>query len=474
MVDRDPPAFMKRHSPRLSSRAFWVLVGICACIIPLIRSTTNFTSVWDEHAHLSYVQYVHDFKWPASGYPMNAWGREAFACHPHQLYGPMAQAACGENGPGNMYPTGGANTAEGWPPIAYVAIANLSRPIALFVDDPLHAARVGVVALWGLGMLCLAKLARKNGQSDAFIIGWVLAMSSLPGIAYFSSFVSPYSSIPLLAAYAIWSTLWIFQRLNDLKQPWTRADLVPATCALMFPAISVLTVPHSISIVIAISIALGLYAITNLNRKNPKESALRMVVASTTAFVLAFGANRAYRFYVSYNARRSIPYPVDTNPDVAPPTMVHDQDWLGQGIQRAWDFFPNALHSALPVNRSFEFTSTLFIWGVVGVILAAALGLSSSRNAGFLATGVIVASPVSALVFYYSLTFEPPPRYGLPLALFGSAIVLIVPASRRATRIFLTLATILAVFAVVNEPIYIEQPCWQVGESGYLELCESS
>ena len=405
---------------------------------------------------------------------MNTWGREAFSCHPHQLHGSMALAACGENGPGYMYPTGGANTAEGWPPIAYVAIANLSRPIALFVDDPLHVARGGVVALWGLGMLCLAKIARKNGQSDAFIIGWVLAMSSLPGIAYFSSFVSPYSSIPLLAAYAIWSTLWIFQRLNDLKHPWTRADLVPAICALMFPAVSVLTVPHSISIVIAVSIALGLSAVGNLDRRQPTQSVLRILTALSVAFTIAVFANRAYRFYGSYNARRSIPYPSDTNKDPAPAALVHDQDWFGQGIKRSWDFFPNALHSALPVNRTFEFVSTLFVIGLVSLVVAIAIGHTSSKKAGFLAAGVIISSPISALVFYYSLTFEPPPRYGLPLAIFGAAIVLIVPARRQTNRILLTLALCLAALAVFNEPIYIEQPCWQVGDSGYLEHCQSS
>lgn len=453
------------------SLIFALAVSVSAALVPACRATTNFTSAWDEHSHLSYVQYVYNFQLPASGYPMNTWGREAFACHPHHLYGSMALAACGENGPGTSYPTGGTNTAEGWPPLSYIVIANLARPFFLVVDDPLYASRGAVVVLWTLGMLALAALAVQRGMSKVQTVSWTLAVSALPGLGYFSSFVSPYSAVPILTAYAIWSFGWLVTLAEDLKVERTWRFSAKSLAVLLFPTVSVLTIPHSISVVIAISVGISIFALQSLWRKKTKYRAAFTLITAVLSAFLSATAYFAYRVYNRFNGSRVVPYPPDTLPDTPPPAIEHDPDWIGQAVARAWNFFPNAIGSALPVPRALAFFSALLTALVVTVVVGSALGLLRSMDRGSLAIAVLTASPIGALIFYYTLSFEPPPRYGLPLAFLGFALLLTQPLAKRATTVLLILGLALTSSALVADPIYIEQPCWEVGPDGYLQQC---
>ena len=459
-----------RHKNKLA----FILVLCCLAVVPMLRSSTNFTSAWDEHAHLSYVQYTYNFKWPAPGYPMNTWGREAFACHPHQIYGPMAVAACGEFGPGSEYPTGGANTADGWPPLAYTAIANLSRPFFLFTDDALHAVRLGTALLWSFGMLCLFGLAKQRGVRKLQSLSAILAITALPGIGYFSSFVSPYAALPILTAYAIWTYDWLVEKLSqgNLFDP---RSLMKTAAALGFPAVAILAVPHSISVVVAISIGLGLNLLRNIFPLKTLRLEPRSLLLGISALLFTPAAYATNRFYNSIRAWRSIDYPTDTVPDVTDVVATgHDSNWFAQARSRTWDFFPNAINSALPVPEFFGFAATLLTLFVIAVVAARALTLMKSNDHGFFEIGILLASPISALVYYYSLSFEAPPRYGLPLALLGFCLIIVRKLPNRAIVAIVALSATLNVVAVQSDPIYIEQPCWQVGDSGYLELCESS
>lgn len=405
---------------------------------------------------------------------MNTWGREAFACHPHHLYGPMAAAACGENGPGTSYPTGGANTADGWPPIAYTVIANLSRPFFLFTDDALFAVRFGVVSLWTLGMLVLVGLASRRGISKLQSLTAATAITVLPGIGYFSSFVSPYAALPILTAYAIWTYDWLLARLKN-RFSLDRRTIVEGLAAAAFPAITILTVPHSISVVIAVSIGIGLTALRHLFRKGSLRPSPRSVLIGLSAALLTPLAYFVHRFYNAIRAWRTIEYPSDASPDVSDAvTSSHNSDWFAEAQARAWNFFPRAIDSALPVPDLYRFVATLLTFVVVGVVIARALRLLDSHDYGLLEIGIVIASPIGALIYYYSLSFEAPPRYGLPLALLGFSVLIVRKLPPRAIGVVVALATLLFVFAVRSDPIYIEQPCWEVGANGYLQLCESS
>lgn len=450
---------------------FLLLVFLISSLVPAYRASTNFTSPWDEHSHLSYVQYVYDFELPAVGYPMNTWGREAFACHPHSLYGPMSVAGCGERGPGTSYPTGGSSTAAGWPPIAYFAIASLSRPFFLFFDDPLYAVRAGVVSLWALGFVALAFLARRIGSGKLQIIGASSALSALPGLGYFSSFVSPYSAIPLLTAYCLWVGFQLLQSPEKYLHFLPRFSPGRSLAIFSYPVVAVLTIPHSVTTVIALVGGIIMLGFTKGIYRTPRKlvfSTLSASVASATLVALAFLAHRGFMWLV---AERTVPFPPDTLQDPPLPSVVHDSDWVGQLLFRAWNFFPNGINSALPVPRVGAFLASLLTWLVISVVVGRSAGLLESRDRGAFCLGVVVASPLGALLFYYTLTFEAPPRYGLPLAFLGFSLALFPPLVRRVTGILLLLGLLITGISLISDPIYIEQPCWKVGLSGFLEQC---
>lgn len=448
---------------------FLFLLAISA-VIPTYRATSNYTSAWDEHQHLSYVQYVTEFKWPAPGYPMNTWGRQAFACHPHHLYGPMALSPCGVDGPGYNYPTGGASTAESWPPGAYVIIATLSAPFHLLFADPLFAVRAGVVLTWSLGTALIGIRALRSSRNLVSTTGWVLALSSLPATGYFSSFVSPYCILPLVCFYS----LWLFdQAENFFSQCQPRSKLKLAVTGLgflMFPFALMFSIPHSISIVIAVSFAIFFSSLLHFKGKPFRQSVQRFLVFGTISFFLVFLARWAHNFYNRVNASRSIPWPVDTVPDAGASPLEHDPNWIYQIVVRAWNFFPMSLNDPLPNSYLIEFVVSLLTVLIVALIVGSSLGILQ-HNELPLAAGILVSSPIAGLLFYYALNFEPPPRYGIALSIFSIAICAKIRTNKISSVVILILAIALGVLALSSPQIYLEQPCWMIGDEGFLEVC---
>lgn len=406
---------------------------------------------------------------------MNTWGREAFACHPHSLFGPMAVAACGENGPGTSYPTGGANTADVWPPLAYTTLANLSRPFFLFTDDPLYAVRGATVLLWVFGMGFLAKLMLQNGARKTQVFALAVTLTSLPSIGYFSSFISPYAAIPILTSYALWSYQWFLASMKREAFSLSRVHILKSIIAAIFPVVLVLSVPHTVSVIVSIAISLLIFLAIQFKPTTKCLNCRRLFSMAALSMFLLASAYLTKRFYDAIRVWRQIDYPPDVLPDAGVGTeFTHDPNWFGQALARAWSFFPNAINSPLPVPSTFGFFASFFTMIAVAFVVTTALGLTASSDKGALAIGVLLASPVSALFYYYTLSFEPPPRYGLALAFLGFSLLGLKRISGRASLTLSVLSLILFYLALTGDKIYIEQPCWSVGGDGYLELCEAS
>jgi hypothetical protein len=400
---------------------------------------------------------------------MNTWGREAFACHPHQLYGAMAQAACGENGPGTSYPTGGANTADGWPPLAYVVIANFARPFFIFVEDPLYTVRGAVVLTWSLGMVALACLAITFGIRRIQIVAWIAAVTALPAIGYFSAFVTPYSLLPLLVACLLWSFKEL-HRLITQREKKTRREILQSVIAVSLVVLSTLAIPHAIAVVGALALGLTFEFLKSWSATRLKSWRQLLSDALLPPF-LALGALVSFSVYRRLNALRSVPYPSDTRPDVGDPLPEREIDLIRDMTSVAWRFFPGGLRSELPVDQALSFLSDLAIFLVVTIIVASALNLLRRNQFGSLSLGVLIASPLAGTFFFYELGFETPLRYGLPLALFAVALSVMVPLRKPALTALFVLSLLLTISALRADPIYIQSQCMEVGPSGFLVPC---
>lgn len=435
-----------------------------ALLVTVFRAYTPFTSPFDEHTHLSYVQYAFQWIIPADGYPMNTWAKQAFSCHPHALFGKMTEIPCGQIGPGKFYPTGGTNTSQAWPPIYFFLVAIFMRIPLLWEADPLFSARLVTAFFWALGTTFIGFQIWKMTKNTMLGLTVVIALVALPTFFYYTSNVSPHSLNPLLIGSALFISNKAFAQyekfrnktpiaftqavFESLKNKWIYA-FIPM--GIVFS----LTIPQSLSI-------LGLFYLYLMIRiwSSKRRTSIKLANSSSlTAIVLLsiFIFTQLYLLWKWQVSARAIPISTEVDPSGAnqdPP----DPQYLSPLIRisnRWFSFWPDALHPGFPAGHDIDSVMQIWIFVLAGLSITAIVIWKKSGWLGPLMLALLITAPIFSIAYDYVFTTDVPGRYGLAFPLVGIFSLANSQISKipRITLNALVVATYVSVF--VLEPGYI-------------------
>ncbi len=454
---------MFRVGPVTITKTFLVFAGVfvLAMILAIVRANFAYTSAWDEQTHLSYVQYAWQGMIPANGYPMNSWAKAAFSCHPHSITGRMTMVPCGVIGDGSLYPTGGTNTSQAWPPVYFILASIIMRPFQLFISDPLIAARYATAVLWSLGVAFLSAIMWKRNHRIEQALTTGLLLVALPIFGYFSSFVGPHSMNALIAAGLLAVAFrWIDSfRLSSRVQRY----LWPGVFVLS-SALAAATVPQSIltiaivSVFVTISVALE-------SRLTPRQR-VRRVLGVIAAQVIACAASLlVYWFWLFLVTARAIPQAATVDPSKANVDPAHTvyPSALYRVLDRFWAFWPNGLNPGWPSTPPVLAITTAWTFLLLSLSLAAIIFWRKSDWLSKLMLSLLIAAPIVSVGFDYVFTTNIPVRYGLGAAVIGILAVNNRAISRPMARIVLGLALATYLVAFMFAPLYVAAPGCALG-----------
>jgi hypothetical protein len=384
-------------------------VFVIALVLLLRRSyLSDDISPFDEGSHLSYLQYVHGWYLPRTGDALGSWAEQAYACRLSYPYGEVTQVPCGVDGPSSAYPQGGQNTAAVWPPMYFIVVAQLMRPLLLIGMEPLLAGRTVSALFWALGSAALAYIVIRLSDDRLLGISAGVLGATMPAVWMLSSYVSPHSTVMLVGVGLLLLLLW---GARTARPTWHVA-LVSVGAAV----VTQLTLPHSIVALCAISVA----AIT-LAWSRPPDRIRLLTLALTLlgAGVLTF---RGWARIVSLRAVGEGPIQPSTPPE-----------GLRVAIIDNWSlFWPRALAEIQFLSDVEGQIALLISYGSIALIGYWILSERASEQRS-VALGVAIAAPVASVAFALLLDFWLPSRYGtsiFPLIL----VLLAIPAASRAVR----------------------------------------
>ena len=474
---------MKLILTRFSSVKSVVLISfIFALAINVFRATDFFTAVWDEHTHLSYVQYMFSGIIPAEGYPLNSWAKSAFSCHPHALFGVMTSVPCGQVGPAYLYPTGGTSTSQGWPPLYYFLVSVLMRPFLLF-SDPLFAARVATAFIWasGTAIIVFAVFKLRGNAIAAFTVA--LLLNSIPYFAYFSAFVSPHSMIPLLVGTGLLVVVG-FVRPESLKSENGNVllDRIPRTwmylCLfVLFSMIVAFTVPQALSLVLIMAFVMVIIGPPKAQHLGVASSLrlkiilrLPVVAASLISAVTFLGIYKFWAWQVLARAKQT-PWEIDkalANIDTPNPSYP---DVLTQIFTRWFAFWPNAYSEGYPVAPAISFVEQT--WSFILPAAALAVLMLWKRNSifSFLILSLFIISPVISVAYDVIFQAGVPVRYGLTFSVVGLLAVANNKINKKVQLVLLAMALLTFVAAWMINPLYVESTSCYFSEANSVVLC---
>lgn len=474
---------MKFILTRASTIKSVVLISfVFSLAINVFRATDFFTAVWDEHTHLSYVQYVFSGIIPAEGFPLNSWAKSAFSCHPHALYGVMTSVPCGQIGPAYLYPTGGTSTSQGWPPIYFFLVSVLMRPF-LLVADPLFAARVATAIIWALGtaVIVFAVFKLRGNAIAAFTIG--LLLNSIPYFAYFSAFVSPHSMIPLLIGTGILIVLGFVRSENPktskqnflfahISHTWMYLGLF-----LLFSTFVAFTIPQALSLVLVMAfvmIALGpppnLKSEVRYSLRSQIVHRLPAAIASILAFVAFFGI---YKFWAWQVLARSQQFPWEIDKSLAnidTPNPSYPNIFI-QIFTRWFAFWPNAYSEGYPVAPAISFVEQTWCFILPAAALAVLLFWKKFSTFSVLILGIFIISPIISIAFDVIFLAGVPARYGLTFSILGLFALANKNISKQVQFILLVFAVLTFFTAWQFNPLYVESTSCFFSETDSRVLC---
>jgi hypothetical protein len=404
-----------------STRFILLLLFLLTYILTNHRSTYPYTSGYDEHTHLSYVQYAHDLIIPAPGYSMNTWAKQAFSCHPHAIFGKMTEVKCGDILEGYGYPTGGSNTSEAWPPLSFIAIGQLMRIYEPFIEDPLFAARASAALLWSLGITLIGYSLLKRRIYPYLVLLTGLLITSLPVSANYSSFVSPYAMTPILVGVFLMITL---RQIGTIDGDYVPFTLKRSAMFLLASILSVFTIPQFLLGVAIFGLAVFGEEVSRCIRNRsftPKESCLSIFVPIATVFASKF----AFDAWPRIQAIRSVPYPADVRismGNVDPPEIVY-QSLSSLIEQRFFSFWPNALTMGYPSAGSMFLLVSFWITLLAGLSYINALGMRRFGRWSVLSFSLVVAATIFSVALEIQIATPTPIRYGFTVVVIGSLLL---------------------------------------------------
>lgn len=449
---------------------------VVAFSLSIFHGLSPYTSQFDEHTHLSYVQYAFQWVIPANGYEMNTWAKAAFSCHPHQLYGAMTPVPCGSVDVGGLYPTGGTNTSQTWPPVYFFITAILMRFTLLFQSDPLYAARFVTAFLWSIGTAFLGIQLLKRSKRLLLTISFVLLLVSLPSFEYFSSYVTPHSMNALLIALG----LYISDKLLNWKKSTSEQNSIfnsqtnfnywiVVFCA--YAVVSAFTIPQSVGVIATFIVYICIVKISVGDRGLTSKVKILLpifIMGSISLFLMS----KVVSFWAWQVGARAIAFP----PGVSQADVVLDsgdavyKDVIVQILDRWWAFWPGAIHSGIPAGPYAAGIESLWLLLLPGLSIAAIVFWKKSF-VNNIVLAVFFVAPVISIYFDMALGAGIPGRYGIGIAIIGCFAITNRGISKWPTIIIFTLGVATYVSAYFLDPILIESGTCSIQEATKLLEC---
>lgn len=458
---------------------FWA-VFLISISLNIFRATTMYTAVWDEHTHLSYVQYLYEGIIPAEGYPLSSWAKEAFSCRPHALFGMMTSVPCGQIGPAYLYPTGGTSTSQGWPPIYYFLVSVMVRPLLLMTSDPMFASRLATSVIWSVGsaLFAVATFRISKNIVGAYSVG--LLLNAIPYFAYFSAFVSPHSMIPLFAALGLFIVMGnsaIFDQEQNVERSqnvfWRIRYLI---LFAIYSLVVAFSVPQGLALVVLFAFVLVLSPYRNQNQfartklfhilRNKVPEIITSVV-SLLLFVLIF------RFWAWQVIARKVipPWEIDqslANIDTPNPEYL---SFLDQVSSRWWSFWPDAYNEGYPVSPLISFVEDTWSFIIPAAALAVLLYWSKPVLFRLVVLSIFISAPLISIA--YDLVFQAgvPSRYGLSFSVVGLLGLANTKINKKISLIIVCLAAVTYLAAWFINPLYVEATSCYLPADSQQVLC---
>jgi hypothetical protein len=412
-----------------SATRFLALVFLLTFLLSSLHAFFPVTSAWDEHSHLSYVQYAFEWRIPHEGSPLNSWAMEAFSCHLHEFYGYMTQVPCGEIGVPTQYPAGG-NTAAAWPPVYYMLVAVLMRIPLVFISDPLIAARIATAFIWSVGITWLSLQLFRKARRFSLALAFAFVTVSIPAFTQFSSFVSPHALNPLLVAGGLYVSDRFVGSLRLSQSPRADSESVLHLRTLVFNkwfvlfaifgAISALSIPHSVSVVLIFGLYLVLATwqklFVNIRFTN-KVAVTFLELALTT---LPFFAATFFWQWIHKIRTLDVPAFPAQNPEISTSdTPLSVPGVFSTIVGKFWEFWPSSLQAQWPSGDSALFIQNIWVNIILALSLGAVLFWKAKSWLSSLMLSLFLVAPVMAVLFDLAFTFPVPKRYALGIALIG-------------------------------------------------------
>lgn len=445
-------------------------------------AVSPYTSPFDEHSHLSYVQYAFNWIIPAEGYPMNSWAKAAFSCHPHAIYGIMTPVPCGTIAEGKNYPTGGTNTSQTWPPLYFFIVAILMRIPLLWVSDPLIAARLVTATLWSLGAAWLGYQVWRQTANKIIGISVVALLVALPTFYYFSSNVSPHSLNPLILALG----LFVATKLRNIFTSFSSSGKVQTaksslTAILVSPWLYLfmilglflsMAVPQSLTVLglLTIYLCASCFFDSSIGSKIKLLSSFIFLVAGaiSTAFFVVF-----FRFWQWQVYARAIPVSSEVNPAGAnsdPADPIYTSPII-RIINRFWSFWPEGIRPGFPVGEDVDAVIGLWLVILSGLAVTAVVIWKKSNWLGPLMLSLFIAAPIFSIAYDYFFTTDVPIRYGMIFPLVGVLAISNIEISRVPRMLLTTLIVATYLSAFLLDPTYVQAINCELNNGSHLVVC---
>lgn len=456
----------------LSKPTFFFITAFgISFVLSLARALMPFTSPWDEHTHLSYLQYVYSWQIPAEGYPMNTWAKDAFSCYGHALYGKLTDVPCGEYGDGSEYPSGGTNTSQIWPPVYFVIVALFMRIPMMFGLDPLMSARIITVIIWSLGVAAIGVIALKKSKIVSLSLGIVALLVSLPSFFFYTSYVSPHSFNPLIVAAVIFIADKYINAANytynsvathtgynaflyAILNKWGFA-LIGLSVLVAFTIPQALTAFGFITFYVVLIFALSKWR--NNLRWLFSYSAATMVFGLLSASVF-YVINKFWLWQMNF---RSIPFTseVDTSRASLDIPEVEYTSAFEQIASVWWNFWPNGLVPEAPAGPDGVALITPWLIILTALSVAALLFWNESQWLGPLMLSLFVTAPIFSVLYDFIFPTGVPIRYGLVFIIIGILSFANRSISNWPRRVLVILAALTYLSAFAMNYMFVYRSC---------------
>ena len=459
------------------STSMWALFATLFALAFLLTAFHAFfpvTSAWDEHSHLSYVQYAFNWKIPREGDPLNTWAMAAFSCHPHEFFGAMTVIPCGEYGLPGDYPAS-LNTAAGWPPIYYFLTAILMRIPLVVITDPLFAARLTTAFLWSLGVAWLGIQIFQKTKKLALTVAFAMIAVSISAVIAFASYVSPHALNPLLVAAGLFVSDRLVKSLTGDAKPSKHrfVAILGNLWAWSFVAFAIacaLSIPQSMSVVLIF----GLYVIVRLwQLATPAYSVGAKLWFTAQLGVLAVVPVFAVTYVWQLIQRiRTAPELLAGAPDqsnAVESAALTFHDIYGTFLARFWEFWPLSLRVEQPSGEFTIFIESFWLNLLLALSLGAVLFWKSRNWLSALMLALFVVAPVMSTVFDFIFPFIVPKRYSLGIVIIGLIALGAARVPGRVAKVLFGLAAVTYVLSYFLDPLKVD--ITQCAGSGSQILC---